>query len=74
MQTLSSNKGLMGTLVVSAVVTIGLACGQPSELYAYLELAPLPTEEARSELMSLMFIDAFLCKLFEKVASKLFGF
>ncbi|KAL1526413.1 hypothetical protein AB1Y20_015125 [Prymnesium parvum] len=74
MEALSANKGLMGTLVGSAVIAVALVGGALPDLYTYLELAPLPNEDLRSNLMGLMGLDFLLCLLIEKALSKLFHF
>ncbi|KAL3934035.1 MAG: hypothetical protein SGPRY_000012 [Prymnesium sp.] len=74
MEALSANRGLMATLVISAAFTIILVSGGLPDLYSYLELAPLCSEELRSNLMGLMGLDFILCFLFEKAACKMFRF
>ena len=74
MEALSTNKGLMIVLVASATLTAMLAGGALPELYAYIELAPLPTEELLTDLMGLMGLDFFGCYAIEWVAAKLARF
>lgn len=74
MEKLSANKGLMLTLVTSAALLCALLTDLVPDLYAYLELSPLPSQELRSELLGLMFLDSFLCWFLELLASKIFRF
>ena len=76
-------QGLMGTLVLSALLILLLASGQLEDLASYLELLPLPQQSAESsanstsvssELLSLMAADFGLCFAIEKSVSHSFRY
>ena len=78
MASLASNKGLAGTLVVGAALSMLLTLNALPWLTEYLELVPLPqgpTETGLpSDLLSLMALDFGICFITEKGTSRLFRY
>ena len=83
MGSLSSNKGMMATLIISAALVVLLTTGSVPDLASYLELQPLPDFNPSgdkdggaigSELLSLMAMDFALCFGIEKGLNGLFRY
>jgi len=69
MQSLTSNTGLIVTLIVSALLVSALSGGSLPELSSYLELVALP-EAASTEMLGLMGFDFVMCLIIEKVIER----
>jgi len=69
MQSLTSNTGLIVTLIGSALLLSALSGGSLPDVASYLELVPLP-EAASTEMLGLMGFDFMACLAVEKLIQR----
>ena len=69
MQSLTSNTGLIVTLIGSALLLSALSGGSLPDVASYLELVPLP-EAASTEMLGLMGFDFMACLAIEKLIQR----